>query len=451
MFKRSEKYDIKGDILKCDYMRYSASELSMINTAISQSYINIPRGDAVNTLLNSLLDRNFDVFHAANPDNRYTDGDDIRLVNLGPIALFSIYKLTSSNGKPIEEINTAHIWCLMYKFITSSKDTVDLSIGFDRNRDRRKKELTNNKNIKGKYHVRIMLKDIFGFAEHQQKDTHGLGYKLALTRNNDSAVLNKGDATNDAKIKINSIEWLVSQYIPGVKEQIIIMDQIVKKIPMDVHYVERSVFMQEVKTQKVWQFHLGTEEAVSITFYLKIGFQQPDGENSQNLNNDTFIRLPVTSAQCPIGSEKYPDSVILSNYDDDDYSLGYGQIKEAFRALTKDDILKPYISEHDFRSSKDGDNIGYNLYVFDIRYQKNFGSAQSIKVEFKFGGTIPENINGYALVLTNKLISISSDGQRQFDLIQVMFNFFITSLFPFIVNSVFFNNASLQRSGKLSM
>ena len=104
------------------------------------------------------------------------------------------------------------------------------------------------------------------------------------------------------------------------------------------------------------------------------------------------------------------------NYNDDDYSQGYGQIKEVFKAFTKVDMLQPYISEDDFRSSNDGDNIGYNIHVFDIRYQKNYESGQSVKVEFKFDGVIPAGICGYALVLTNKLISISSDGDRMFDL-----------------------------------
>ena len=134
------------------------------------------------------------------------------------------------------------------------------------------------------------------------------------------------------------------------------------------------------------------------------------------MNNDTFYRPQVTSTQCIIGTERYPDSGILLNYNDDDYSQGYGQIKEAFKALTKDDLLQPYISDADFRSNNAGDNIGYNIYAFDIRYQKNFESSQPIKVEFKFDGVIPAGIYGYALVLTNKLISISSDGQRMFDI-----------------------------------
>ena len=124
----------------------------------------------------------------------------------------------------------------------------------------------------------------------------------------------------------------------------------------------------------------------------------------------------MTSAQVVIGTERYPDSAILLNYDDDDYSQGYGQIKEAFRALTKDDILKPYISEDDFRSSNNGYDIGFIIYAFDIRYHKNFENAQRIKVEFKFSENINAGIYGYALVLTKRLASITSDGQRMFHL-----------------------------------
>ena len=73
MFKPNEKHDVDRDILKCDYVRYSPSELSTTNTANSQSYINQPREDAVSSLLKSFLYSKFDVLHAANPDNRYTD------------------------------------------------------------------------------------------------------------------------------------------------------------------------------------------------------------------------------------------------------------------------------------------------------------------------------------------------------------------------------------------
>ena len=416
MFKLGEKYSINRDILKCDYIRYSPSEISTINTANSQVYINIPREDSVISLLNSYLELNFDVLHAAT-NNRYADGNDFRLVNLGPIALFSNYKLTTSSGKHLANIDHAHIVSLMYKLVTSSKGSDDLSIGFDRDRNRRQRELTNNKTQKGKFHVRIYLKDVFGFAEYQKKGTYGLGYKLTLTRNSDNAVLNKANATNNAKIKINAIEWYVPHYICSMQQQSILSKQIINKTPTQIQYPERSVFMKEVNTQNFWTFELGTQEGINIPTWIFVGFQQNDRQHDQNLNNDTFVRLPVISAQVVIGTERYPDSAILLNYEDDDYSQGYGQIKEAFKALTKDDILQPYITEDDIRSSNNGNNSGYNIYAFDIRYQKCFENAQPVKVEFKFSENIPAGIYGYALVLTNKLISISIDGQRMFDLV----------------------------------
>ena len=45
-----------------------------------------------------------------------------------------------------------------------------------------------------------------------------------------------------------------------------------------------------------------------------------------------------------------------------------------------------------------------------MSYTKKFENSQPIKVEFKFDGVVPAGIYGYALVLNNKKISISSNG-----------------------------------------
>ena len=239
---------------------------------------------------------------------------------------------------------------------------------------------------------------------------------MTLTGNTDNAVLNKNNAVVNGGVKINSLDWYMPHYSPNLEEYTKLLTQMKKNTPTLLHYPERSVYMKEVNTQNLWTFELGTQEGINVPIWIFVAFQQNDRQNDQNLNNDTFYRPLVTSAQCIIGTEKYPDSGILLNYNDDIYSQGYGQTKEAFKALTKDSLLQQFISDNDFRSSNDGDNIGYNIYAFDIRYQKNFESSQPIKVEFKFGGAIPAGIYGYALVLRNRLISISSDGQRMFDL-----------------------------------
>ena len=137
MFELGEKHQNDRRFLKNYYFRYSPSEISTINTVNSQINFNIPREDSLISLLISYLDLKFDVLQTAN-NNRYVDDADIWLTNLAVIALFSNYTLTTSSGKPLEEISHAHIVSLMYKLLTSGKDTDDLSVGFDRVRDRKK-------------------------------------------------------------------------------------------------------------------------------------------------------------------------------------------------------------------------------------------------------------------------------------------------------------------------
>ena len=100
--------------------------------------------------------------------SRNGNGNDIKLVLVGPMALLSNFKLTTSSGKHLEDISHAHIVSLMYKLLTSSRGSNDLSIGLDRDRGRRKDELAQNKNVKSKYHLRGMLFYLFGFDESQE-------------------------------------------------------------------------------------------------------------------------------------------------------------------------------------------------------------------------------------------------------------------------------------------
>ena len=92
-------------IQKCDYIKHSPAETSTINTPNSQIYINVPREDSVISLLNSFLDLNSEGLKKAD-DSRYANGNDLSLVNLGAIAIFSNFKFTTSSGK--EDISHAH-------------------------------------------------------------------------------------------------------------------------------------------------------------------------------------------------------------------------------------------------------------------------------------------------------------------------------------------------------
>ena len=62
----------------------------------------------------------------------------------------------------------------------------------------------------------------------------------------------------------------------------------------------------------------------------------------------------------------------MLKYDNDGYFKGYGLLTEAFRPLTKDVSLQPYIRDNDFgsthiKAAEEVDNRGgHYLYLFDI-------------------------------------------------------------------------------------
>ena len=83
--------------------------------------------------------------------------------------------------------------------------------------------------------------------------------------------------------------------------------------------------------------------------------------------------------------------------------------------------MRPYFTQKQFLTAikyPEG-NPGYRLFVFINSHHQEFISAQPVKVRFVFRPAVPAatNLIGYALLLKNKLLLLSSDGQRQFDLV----------------------------------
>ena len=94
-----------------------------------------------------------------------------------------------------------------------------------------------------------MFKDVFGFAEQQDKATYRLCCQLLLTKNKSDAVIDKAAATADARIKIDHIHWYVGHYFPSIQQQGLLSKQVLSKSTTELRYVEWSVFMKEANNQ----------------------------------------------------------------------------------------------------------------------------------------------------------------------------------------------------------
>ena len=313
IFSLKIKYAMDKPIHKSDFIKYSPSSLATINNNNSNISIIFPREDAYICLQNSYISLEFEVLK--NDDTIYADGDQISLVNFGPVALFSEAKLTTSSGKHLEKVDNLHPISLMLKLLTSNQQTSQLMYGFEKSQATRRQELTTNKTEKGTFFVRINVTDIFGFAD-QEKIAYGLGYSLTLKRNNNDSII-RDNGVDAAKINIKDISWYIPHYTPSMENQQLVMDQILDKDPTELYYMER-IFRKDVNTNNNWTFELGNSGESTSTFVI-VAFQARNKIDSQTHDNAMFDRLPVSNAVCKIGSEKNPDDGIECDYDRDKY------------------------------------------------------------------------------------------------------------------------------------
>ena len=124
MFSLKSKYTLEKHIHKIDFIKYSPSSLATVNDTNSNISISLPREDAYICLQNSFLGVEFEVLK--NDNTGYTNGDEINLVNFGPVSLFGEAKLTTRSGKHLEKVDNLHPISLMYKLLTSTQQTSQL-------------------------------------------------------------------------------------------------------------------------------------------------------------------------------------------------------------------------------------------------------------------------------------------------------------------------------------
>ena len=399
--------------LKSDFVAYRPTSLVAVN-GTSPFNIVIPREDVFADPKDSYLELEVQVNKSVD-DTLYADNDDIQPNNLFGISLFREMSLKSFGSKPLESIENVYLSSLMYKLLSDNeedmminykKETTDAIDNTKRNR------LLNDTPEKGTIFVRVYLKDVFGFIAHLDKINYGLGYTLTMKRANsgNSIYRTVGDA---AKIDIKDIVWYVRHDTPSFDNIALVNEHILAKKNTDYSYVSRMISSKPVNSNNNWRMEIGTESGTDVPIYVIVGFQSAAraGPN-QEQNNAIFDRLDVIEASCNVGTVRYPDHEYQVDFDRNKYNEPYNEIRRFYKDYIKGEG-SPYITFKDFKEL-------YNLWVFDLRAQKDNPSAQPISINFKFRAgydAVANNYQATALVLTQKIISVSSDGARQFDLI----------------------------------
>ena len=101
-----------------------------------------------------------------------------------------------------------------------------------------------------------------------------------------------------------------------------------------------------------------------------------------------------------------PQTVAVAN--------NYNEAFKEFVSFNKDynglpHNIIPYINHRTFKSN-------YRIFVFETRYQSDHIGPQPRQLNFKFSAAVADVIC-HALVLTRKVISVNSDGNKMVDIV----------------------------------
>ena len=410
---------IDKTLLKSDFMPYRPHSLAGINDNAPFN-ITISRKDAFIDIRDSYLEMEVQIIKNINPlpnlPTRYVDGDAIQPNNLFGISLFRQMALYSFVNKKLEDVENVYQASLMYELLSDNEEDMmivykkELTSAIDATKRNR---LLNDTNEKGTIFVRVYLKNVFGYVNHMDKINHGLGYTLQLkiARPGNSIYRTIGD---EAKLDIKDIIWYARHQTPSFGNIFLVSNHLLSGKNTDYSYISRNVSQKQVDTNNQWIFELGVKSGDELPIYAIIAFQNENRFSPDQMqNNAIFDRPDIIECSCVIGSTKFPDT---NEYQIDFERNKYNDLYNEVRRFYKDFLHgegSPYISIKDFKEL-------YPFVIFDLRNQKDVVSSQSVQARFRFRAgynAVDQNFQGIGLLITQKIISVSSDGQRQFDIV----------------------------------
>ena len=99
-------------------------------------------------------------------------------------------------------------------------------------------------------------------------------------------------------------------------------------IPTALCFEERTVFRQRILVNGYWTFELGIESGKILSSWVIVRFADSDEFDEETRNNSAC--LPVSSAVCRLGSDRYPDNSRIFDYPRTNFYEDFYEVEISF-------------------------------------------------------------------------------------------------------------------------
>lgn len=350
----------------------------------------------------------------------YTDEESIALCNNGLMYLFQDIKYDLS-GQEIEKINypghattmlgilkypgdfsTTHglnmLWC------KDENDQVDGNPGFTT----RFYTLIKRPDPKGTFSFKIPLKHIFGFAEDYSKVIYGFRQQLTLNRQTDDYAIMRLSTVAAGKVRLDKISWFMPHVLPADQSKLQLYKIIENKTKLDVGFRMHQCDTISVPQTRSFDWRLAVKSSPEKPRYIIIAFQT-ENKSNQVKNPAIFDNLNLRNIHVNLNSRRYPEVDYNISFPKQQFARVYSE-SAGFRSkfYGMDELLSnPNISPSEFK------NV-YPIFLIDVSKQSERlkHSITDITIKAEFGENVPPRTNAYAIVISDKILSFQSDGQK---------------------------------------
>ena len=261
---------------------------------------------------------------------------------------------------------------------------------------------------KGTFSFRIPLKHIFGFAEDYTKIVYGFRHVLTLVRRSDDDAIFRLAAAGAGKITLSKLSWYIPHVRPADGPKLKLYEMIEKKVKVPVGYRMRQCESISVTRSTSFTWRLTVKSSPEKPRYVVVAFQtEKDGD--QQKNPSIFDHVKVKNMYVTLNSTRYPVVDYDLSFAKQQFSRAYGDAA-SFRAKFYDMdelVSNPNITPSDYKDL-------FPLFVFDVSKQseKLKNSLTDIQIKAYFNANVPAGTEAFALVISDRIVSFASDGNK---------------------------------------
>jgi hypothetical protein len=347
-------------------------------------------------------------------DAAYAADVSVGLTNNAPMFLFTSIRY-DLNDTTVENINHSGVCLSMLNALRYGSEfdrTVGLNQCYSKDTDA---DLKKNLGFKarqtmtktgGKFSFIVPLRDMFGFCMDYEKVIYGAKHTITLTRTaNDNAIVH-GAGVPDGKIVLTKLALFMPQVRPALAQRAALMKLVESRIDIPIAYRGIRCESNHVPQSTSSNWRLSVSTGTVRPRYIVVAFQT-DRLNNQEKNASVFDHVDVESVTVSLNSERYPLESHNLNFADRTISRGYFDFEQFKAAFYSTDSMSTScgISPSEFIDF-------YPIFVIDLRYQMSElkSATQDIVVNCKFRNAAPANTQMYAIMLSDTVASIKSNG-----------------------------------------